>query len=278
MRSTVFALLLAAACGSSDGSGADGGEPPPGADGGGGSADAGPADAAVAACADLFDTFTLDVLETHSNVCVDRATCTISGGEGCAGSVTCEYQGAGTLTEEVQFAPVDGGLHARFGSGTREHELIYRDGLMSYRIRGDIEDHHLCVFTDGETDPVFPVAGAGSCPDLTRTYRLYRLDPQSCSDSIRCGIFQHQDDACRADAFCTYPTGTTFAFADLAVETGAQSGTLVGDATTDPDYPTRYELRASGDFTSGTGGVTMLRVDYFFDDEDDEPLCTWVDP
>src|SRR5687768_15449514 len=101
MRTAIAVVLFACACGSSAGDspdaggGSDDGAPP--------ATDSGTLDAAAASCPDIFREFTLDLLETHSNVCVDRAICTFEGGEGCAGSVTCEYQGAGTLTDSVQF-------------------------------------------------------------------------------------------------------------------------------------------------------------------------------
>jgi hypothetical protein len=150
---------------------------------------------------------------------------------------------------------------------------------MAYRIRGDaVADQHLCVFSDGATDPVFPVRGAGACPDVTRTYRFYQLDPHLCSATLRCGVFQDETDACRADAFCTYPTGGTDAFADLALtaSTNGQSGLLVGDATEDPEYPTRYELRVYGNFDTGAGGAERAVVDWYFnDDVPGDPTCRW---
>ena len=291
----LLAGLLAAGCGGDDDgdrgggpAGADG-APPASADGGPGEPDAGEA-IEPASCDELAGTHVLERLDSHSNVCVDRATCTFTpdaagdpAGEetgGCAGSITCEYQGAGVITTDIQFEPAGGGrLLARFDSGTRTHEMIVEAGAgggWAYRVRGDLSDRHLCVFTDGATRPAFPVAGAGPCPDLTRTYRMSRLDPHLCSNTIRCGVFQHEDDACRADAFCTYPTGETDAFADLPVAVAADgaSGVLVGDATEDPDYPTRYELEATGDFAGGAGAAGALAVDYYFNDPA-EPTCQW---
>src|SRR5688572_23185690 len=117
-------LTLIVACASDPSSGEDaGGEPA--ADSGAGAPDAagagdaaGAADAAQASCDAVFGEFVLDVLTPYSNVCVDRATCAFTRGAGpCAGSVTCDYQGAGVLTEAVTFEAVDGAWVASFQNG-----------------------------------------------------------------------------------------------------------------------------------------------------------------
>lgn len=255
-------VLLLAAC--TNGSGeADPDAPPPDV-----SPDASPD--AVTGCPDaLFSSFVLPQLSSRSNVCVDSATCTFTRTMGCTGQFSCQYQGAGTQTGTVTFERDGGAWVAAFETATRRHEWVYTTG-MAYRIAGSLADHHLCVFTYGATNPIFPVRGPGACPDLTRTYKLRQITAHSCSSTLRCGVFQSDTDACKVDAFCTYPTGTTVDFDDVPVA----AGIIVGDSTRDPMYPERYELHLSGDFAAGSGAATNIRTDYYFN-APATPTCAW---
>ena len=222
---------------------------------------------------DLFRTFAMPQLSSRSNVCVPSATCTFTRTNGCAAQFSCQYELAGTQTGDVTFQRDGATWTATFETSSRRHEWVYGAG-MAYRIAGSLADHHICVFTDGATTPVFPTRGAGNCPDLTRTFKLRQITAHSCSSTLRCGVFQSATDSCLVDAFCTYPTGTTVDFDDVAVAAAGTTGAIIGDATRDPQYPERYELQLTGDFAAGVGAATNIRTDYYFN-APATPTCSW---
>ncbi len=265
----------------------------PGGEAGEGATDAGPRDAtggtdarvdatvdAPEACpAAMFSTFSMPLLESRSNVCVPKATCTFTAASTttCGVHVRCEYELAGFQEADLVFAPTTEGWSASHVAGSRRHLWVWRAGTgMAYRVVGDVEDHHLCVFTDGATAPVFPRATAGPCPDLTRTFKLRESSPHVCARTMRCGLLQHETDLCVTDAWCTFPTGGSEEVRDIAITRTGSSATIVADTTIDPAHPRRYELVVGGDFVGGTGAATSIGVGYFFpDDGPSDPTCSW---
>jgi hypothetical protein len=262
-----WVLCLIAACGSPSPNGNDGVDAVVGDDSAPG------VDAAVGCPDALFGTFAMPQLSARSNVCVPSATCTFTRIADCSASFRCEYELAGVQTGDVTFVASPVGFHATFTAGERRHDWVLDGDQMAYRVVGSLADHHTCMFTNGGTDPVFPTRGTGGCPDLTRGFKLRQLDPHICSTTLRCGVFQHADDSCTVDAFCTYPTGTTDEHADIAVTRSGSSGPIVLDSTSDPQFPEHYELRVQGDFTNGTGAALALETHYFFNAT--EPTCSW---